>query len=269
MYLFQFSNEEMLTFFAVLVRYSVLFALIPFVGDRFVPAPVKVLLALSVTMVAFPQLVHTGVVNVEAAKAWGASVSGITTTLGLEALFGLTLAFVARLTFDAIVFGANLSGHFMGFAAASSYDPHQETQTQVVAEVQLALAMMLFLAIDGHHLLIRSTIDSYGTVGIGAFQVTKSFAQVLIKMTADVITFGVQIAAPVAVSLFAVNVAFGVMSKAMPQLNVLVLSFAVTALVGLLVLGLGLPEFQAGVKEIYVRGFEWLEAAKRTIGQGV
>lgn len=268
MYLFQFSIEEMLTFFAVLVRYSVLFAVIPLVGDRFVPAPVKVLLALGVTLVAFPRLVKLGFVNVEDAKVWGATMSGIGVMVGLEALFGICLGFVARLTFDAIAFGGNLASQFMGFAAASMFDPHQETQTQVVAEIQMALAMLLFLSLNGHHVLLRAVLDSYGAVRMGQMNINAGYADALIRMTGQVLLYGIQIAAPVAVSLFAVNVAFGVMSKAMPQLNVLVLSFAVTALVGLLVMGLSMDEFGEGVTEIYARGFEWLEGAKQLLGKG-
>jgi flagellar biosynthetic protein FliR len=268
MYLFQFSLEEILTFFAVLVRYSVLFAVMPFIGDRFVLTPVKILLAVAVTLVAFPQLVSSGAVQVSDAQVWGSTVSGIASVVALETMFGLCLGFVARLAFDAITFGGNLAGQFMGFAAASAFDPHQETQTQVVAEVQSSLAMLLFLALNGHHILLKASLDSYGAVRLGSFQMSATFAEALTKMTGQVLLYGLQIAAPIAVSLFVVNIAFGVMSKAMPQLNILVLSFAVTALVGLLVMGLSMSEFGEGVTEIHARGFEWLEGAKRMLGKG-
>ena len=61
-------------------------------------------------------------------------------------MVGLVLGYTARLLFDAISLGSNLAGNFMGFAAASTYDPHQESQTQVVAEIQLAIATLMFLA---------------------------------------------------------------------------------------------------------------------------
>ena len=55
----------------------------------------------------------------------------------------------------------------MGFSTASTYDPHQESQTQVVAQIQMAIAMLLFLALDGHHLMLRASLESYRIVGVG------------------------------------------------------------------------------------------------------
>ncbi|OFZ51566.1 MAG: hypothetical protein A2428_04380 [Bdellovibrionales bacterium RIFOXYC1_FULL_54_43] len=252
MSLFNFNQEELLTFFAVLVRYSVLFAILPFVGDRMIPTTVKVLLSLAVTIALFPALVARGFVNPGQAAIWGSTGAGIIGTIGLEVLFALVLGFTAKMTFDAISFAGNLAGNFMGFAAASTYDPHQESQTQVISEVQMAIAMLVFLVLDGHHLMLRAALGSYEIIGIGGAKLAfgATFSNKLIQMSGQVVRSGVELAAPVAISLFAVNVAFGVMAKAMPQLNVLVLSFAASALVGLVVMFLTIPEFQGAAAVI-------------------
>lgn len=263
--LFNFSQEELLTFFAVLVRYSVLIAVLPFVGDKFAPVPVKILFSLLVTIVLFPALVSGGQINPGEAIAWGGSVGGIATTIGLEALFGLVLGFTAKLVFDSILFGANMTGNFMGFAMASTYDPHQEAHTQVIAEIQMALAMLLFLAIDGHHSMIQASLSSYGVVGMGKLGLGAAFSAKLVELTGQVLKFGMQLAAPVAVSLFTVNIMFGIMAKAMPQLNVLVLSFSVSAMVGLAILFFSLPEFQGVTAEILGQMGNWMEAMKAAV----
>jgi flagellar biosynthesis protein FliR len=261
--LFSFDAEELLSFFAVLVRFSVLVAVMPFVGDRFVPGPVKVLLALAISICVFPALLGSGQVRPQEARVWAATSGGIIGVVGAEAVFALVLGFTAKFAFDAISFGGNLVGGFMGFASASMFDPHQETQTQVVAEVYAALAMLLFLALDGHHLILRASLDSYRIMGLGGLLApgkgfTAAFSERLVEITGQVVRFGVQLAAPVAVSMFAVNVAFGVMSRAMPQLNVLVLSFAVTAIVGLFVILLTLPEFQGAAGNVLGRAGDWM-----------
>ena len=260
MSLFNFNQQEMLTFFAVLVRYGVLVAVLPFLGDRFIPAPAKVLLALAMTIALFPALVAAGDVKPGEAILWGATAGGIVGTIALEALFGLVLGYTAKLLFDGIMFGAHLTGTFMGFASASIYDPHQETQTQVVAEVQLALAMLIFLALDGHHLMLRASLDSYHIVGLGKVTFGAAFGQRLLEMTGQVFKFAVQLSAPISIALFGVNVAFGVLAKAIPQVNILVLSFAVTTLIGLFVMMISLPEFQSVVGNILGRMGEWLES---------
>ncbi len=260
------SQEELLTFFAVLVRYSVLIAVMPFVGDRLIPSPVKVLLALVTTVALFPALVRQGEIMPGDAAVWGATTSGIAGTIACEVICGLLLGFTAKMLFESVSFGANLVGNFMGFGAASTYDPHQESQSQVVAQIQMAIAMLIFLALDGHHLMLRSALDSYRWVGLGKAALGAAASQRLIEFTAQVIRFGLQLAAPVAVSMFAVNVAFGVIAKAMPQLNILVLSFAVTALVGLFVMFISVPEFQGVVGAVLGRMGEWMEAMAIAMG---
>lgn len=276
MSLFNFNHEEMLTFFAVLVRYSVLISVLPFLGDRFVPAPLKVLLSLALTIALFPALVSSGMVRPGDAVAWGSTTSGIVGTIALEAIFALVLGYVARIAFEAVNFGGNLAGTFMGFAIASTYDPNQQSQTQVVAEIHMALAMLLFLVLDGHHLMIRAALGSYGTVGIGgagtllagASGSGGAFSARLVELTAQVLRFGLQLAAPVAIALFGVNVVFGVMARAMPQLNALVLSIGVSALIGLMVMFLSLGELQAATGELLGRIGEWMNAISVAIAKG-
>jgi flagellar biosynthesis protein FliR len=251
--LFNFNMEEIMSFFAVLVRYSMLFAVLPFVGDKFVPGPIRILLALAVTAALFPALVRSGAVRPGEAIAWGSSPGGIIRVVGLEAIFGLLLGFVAKISFDCIAFGSNLIGNFMGFASASTFDPHQESQSQIISQVHMALAMMVFLALDGHHLMLVATLDSYRVVGVGRMELGGSFGQTLVDLTGQVIRFGMTIAAPMAISVFAVNVAFGVVAKAMPQMNILVLSFAVIAIVGFVVMLVGLPEFHGVAANIFAK----------------
>lgn len=255
---FNFSESDLFAFFAVLVRFSILVAVLPVTGDRAIPGIVKILLSLSITFALFPALVASGKVSTIEAGVWGSSVSGIVSVIALETLAALILGFTARMLFDAITFGANLVGNFMGFAAASQFDAHQESQTQVVAQLQTTLAMLVFLALDGHHLMLRAALESYNYLGVGKIQINAAFAQRLGDLTAQVFKFGIQIAAPVAVSLFVVNVAFGVLAKAMPQMNVLVLSFAASAFVGMAVMFVSMSEFQAVSGNILGRMGDWL-----------
>jgi len=257
--LFNFNFAEVITFFAVVVRYSVLFSILPLFGDRMVPGPVKILTSFVVALTLFPALVASGEVVPKQANLWAATVGGITGTIALEVVFGLALGYVARMAFDGISFGANLIGNFMGFASASYFDPHQESQTEVVAQVQNSLAMLIFLAIDGHHSMLQAALHSYRIVGIGSATLGSVFSHQIISISAEVFRYGLQLAGPVAISLFSVNLAFGMMSKAVPQMNIFVLSFAVTAFVGFVVLLLSLPEFQEITVDLFDKSRGWMQ----------
>jgi flagellar biosynthetic protein FliR len=257
--LFQFSPEEIFSFFAVLVRVSVLLAVLPVFGDKLIPPPVKVLLSLAITIAIFPGLVKQGFVRPGDAVIWVATTYGIARTIFQEVLVGLVLGFTAKLVFDAIQIGAALASNMMGFSMASIYDPHHETQTTVVAEIQVAIAMLAFLALDGHHLLLHGALDSFRFCGLGEAGVNNLMATRLIEMTGTVLKFGVQLGAPITLVMFAVNVAFGVFSKTMPQMNILVLSLGISAFAGMVVLMLSAPEFQTVASNIMSRTEDWMQ----------
>lgn len=258
--LFQFSPEEIFSFFAVLIRVSVLIAVLPVFGDKVIPGPVKILLSLSITLAIFPGLVKQGFVRPGDAAIWAASTWGIIRTIGQEVLVALVLGYTAKLVFDAIQIGAALSSNMMGFSMASIYDPHHETQTTVVAEIQVAISMLAFLALDGHHLLLHGALDSFRFCGIGEAGVNALMQTRLIEMTGTVLKFGIQLGAPITLVMFAVNVAFGVFSKTMPQMNILVLSLGISAFAGMVVLMLTAPEFQTVASNVMSRTEDWMQS---------
>jgi flagellar biosynthetic protein FliR len=261
MYLFNFNIEEILTFFAVLVRYSVLFSILPVVGDRMVPGPLKILFSIMTTLMMFPFLVSSGQVQPAEAMVWGSTASGMISTLAMEVFFGLALGFSARLIFEGISVGGNLVGNYMGFASAATYDPHQESQSAIVAQIQTTMAMLIFLALNGHHLMFRATLDSYHIVGLGRATLGSSLGQRMIQMTGEVLKVGLQLSGPVAVAIFSVNVFFGVMARTMPQLNILILSMSVTTLIGFIVLFLSAPEFQGAASGVLGQIGDWMRAS--------
>lgn len=265
MSLFNFSEEEFLTFFMVLVRFSVVLSVLPFIGDRLIPTPVKILLALVISIVLFPALVASKQVTISDANSWGKTAGGIIGTVSSEVIFGLLLGYTARLLFESITFGGNLVGNFMGFGSASTYDPHQETQTELIAQFQASLAMLLFLVLDGHHLMLRASLDSYKIIGIGGLKISATVVERLVYMTGEVFNFGLQIAAPIAIVLFSVNVTFGIISRAVPQMNVLVMSLVATALIGFIVMYFSMPMFQTQVEGIFSRMNDWLGAIMQSM----
>lgn len=262
---FSFNEAEILIFFAVLCRFASLFALMPIMGDRVVPAPVKVLLAVVVSIALFPALTGRGGGVDLNDSAWTLSGWGIVSTLFFEVVLGLVFGFVAKYAFEVVQFGSTFLGTLAGFSMSSQYDPHQESQTEVVSRLQITLAMLLFLVLEGHHLVIRSALESYKVVGLGKASLGEALSKELLSMTAEIFRIGLQLAAPIAVVLFAVNVVYGVMSKSMPQMNVLVLSFSVSTILGLGLMLVLQPEFYHVTRELIERMSEHLVRVLRAM----
>lgn len=253
------STAELMTFFLVLVRISVLLVLLPIFGDKMVPTPVKILLSLALSIILFPILKDSGVVRVETVSAHTNSTGALLMLVGLEVLVGLIVGFVSQLVFQAIHIAGDFISQMMGLSMASMFDPHMEQQTMVLSQMLSALAMLTFLAIDGHHIMLQALIESFRYIPQGGGQITEMVKNSLVQVTGNVMLFGIQLAAPIALCMLLVNMVYGVIGKALPQLNILTLSLAVGVLVGSIVLLLSYPSFQSGVANIFDASFDSLK----------
>jgi flagellar biosynthetic protein FliR len=100
-------------------------------------------------------------------------------------------------------------------------------------------------------MFIKSLVQSYEVVPLGGFVLTKEIAAHVLETSGQVFWIAVKLSAPMALVLFLVNCAFGIVSKAVPQINVLVVSFTVNILVGFLVISLTMPVFGTSVNAVF------------------
>jgi flagellar biosynthesis protein FliR len=157
-----------------------------------------------------------------------------------EALLGLLLGLISRLIFTAVEFGATVIGFQMGFASANVYDPQSERQIELISQFQNVFAILIFLAIDGHHVFLRTVVLSYDLLPPGHFDVSGEAIPFLIKLTSHMISIGVQFSAPVLAVLLFSGLILGLLARVFPQLNVFLLSFPINIGIGFMVIALTL-----------------------------
>ena len=242
-----------LTFFAVLIRVGVLFSLLPFFSERNLPVLARVLLGLSVTVCLYPTLVQLGWIQPEASEVWGSTVWGLVSTVTKEVFLGLVLGFLSKLFFEAIQAAGEVMGTLMGFATASQFDPQTESQTQVLTRLQLALATLLFIAMDGHHLLLTAVMESFRYVGIGGVRFEGTTVESMIRLSGELLKTSLELSAPMILAMSLVFCTYAVFARALPQVNLLVLSMSMSASIGLVVMLLGAPHFQSAVSDLLGR----------------
>lgn len=259
------GQDDLLSYFAVLLRFATFMAVFPLLGDAQVPGPVKVLLSVILATIVYPVLVQSGALKPWMAAEWGATLASLLKTVTVEVAFGLCLGFASKFLFDMIVMTGDLIGNWMGFASASQFDPFYNGQTQVMSKILHSMGMLLFLAMDGHYWLFQAAVGSYQIVGVGQAHFSGPFAETLIHQAGAMIRLALQLSAPLAISFFAMNVVYGIVSRAMPQLNILVLSFSISALVGLFVLTMGLPEFTGSLRGLFADFGEGLWTVMRAL----
>lgn len=255
----QWSPEELLSFFMVLVRVSTLLMLLPIFGDKVVPQPVKVLLSLSLAAVLFPTLKGAGYIQLQDAAEWTKTAGTLFFVLVSEIMIGLAVGFASQLVFHAIRAGGDFMSHYMGLSMATQYDPHAESQTMVVSQMLGVFAMLTFLAMDGHYMLLRALVESFHLIPQGHLNISEAFKNNLVGMVGNILFFGIQLAAPMSACMLLINIVYGVMGKALPQLNILTLSMASGVFVGSIILLISYPSLQAGFASIFENYFSDLK----------
>ncbi|MDK9716759.1 MAG: flagellar biosynthetic protein FliR [Trichlorobacter sp.] len=230
------GQSDVFLFALVLCRIGGLFAALPLFGGRRLPARIKIVVVLSVTLVCFPIL-----------KIVPPPIPGDAFTLGLlvmrEMLIGLTLAFITQIIFAAVEFSGQIIGLQMGFSISSVIDPSMGNQMQIMSVMQSLLATLFFLSLNIHHVFIHAIVDSFTVIPLGGWTMSESLIHFLVNATSNVFILGIRLAAPVMVTLLLTSVVLGIMARAFPQMNVFMVSFPLNIGLGFMVLGMTLLLF--------------------------
>jgi len=158
----------------------------------------------------------------------------------VEVLIGTIVGLTARLIFTAVEFGGTIIGFQMGFAAANVFDPQNERQVSLLSQFQNVFAILIFLAINGHHIFLQTAVLSYQLLPPGQIDFSGGAVPYLMELTSHMFAIGVQFSAPVLAVLLLSGLILGVLSRVFPQLNVFLLSFSVNIGISFIVIALTL-----------------------------
>ncbi len=200
----------------------------PIFGARTVPLRVRLLLALALTVIVVPLVPTTP--QVDALTAEGLRIAA------QQILIGLSMGFVLLVVFAAFVLGGQIVAMQMGLGFASLVDPQNGVQTPMVSQFYILLATLIFLALDGHLTLIRVLVDSFQTMPIGVRGIGPEGLWQIVIWGREIFVGAVMIALPAITTLLLVNLAFGVLTRSAPQLNIFAVGFPVIITSGFVVI---------------------------------
>ncbi len=216
-------------------RISAIVVVAPIIGTRIVPARVKVGLALALTIIIVPLLPPAHIVE-------PFSLLGILTVM-TQVLIGVMMGFMLRMVFTAVESGGQVIGMTMGLGFAQMNDPANGVVVPVISQFYVVLATLLFLVLNGHLILIEVLVDSFRSIPIDIMDVGTAGLWELVSWAAWIFKGAVLIALPTVTALLLVNISFGVMMRAAPQLNVFSVGFPVTLMLGFVFILVSLPVF--------------------------
>ena len=188
---------------------------------------------------------------VELFSAEGALVTG------QQVLIGLSIGFAMRLVVTVVEVAGQVVAQLMGLAFASMVDPQSGVQIPMISQFYIVVTTLVFLALDGHLLLIRALADSFQVLEIARVGVGQDALWSLANQARWVFSSAVLIALPSMAALLVVNLAFGVMTRAAPQLNVFAVGFPVTLMLGFAIMLITLPSFVFQLDDLFGAAFEF------------
>ncbi len=160
-----------------------------------------------------------------------------------ETILGLMVGFLAQLVFMAAEFAGSLIGYQMGFAAANVFDPTTQRQVALISQFQGVFAILLFLALDVHHLFFEAIAASFEMLPPGTLNLTGGAVPMLMEVANHSLVLSIQMVAPIIALLLLSNLTLGVMARVFPQLNVFLLSFPINIGISFMVMGFSLGIF--------------------------
>ena len=235
-----FSEQQVAGFILVLARISPLFLLAPLFSSKMLPARARGIVAVGLTLGIMPIAIHAG-----DAREIPMELLPLAGLILKEMLVGLGFAFALAALFAAVQVAGSMLDTLIGFSFGALVDPVTGTNGGVLNQLYGLIGVMIFVVINGDAWVIHGLARSYDAVPLTEAPQLNSLVHGAQLTFSGIFGSAIEVCAPVMLAVLLTDVAFGLVSRVMPQLNVFAVGFPAKVTVGLLVLGVSLP-FAAG-----------------------
>ncbi len=233
-WLSQIDATKFVLFTLVLTRVSGLVITAPIYGTPDIPARVRALLAVSLAVLITP-------------TQWDAAVQDPGTTLqylvliGSELLIGLTLGLGILILFSGIYLAGQMIGRIGGLILADVFDPSAEASIPMLSRLLFLVTLAVFVCIGGHRMVMAGLLDTFETIPPGSGAVPTSVAEAFVLLLTQSFALAIRAAAPVVTSLLLSTLVMALISRTLPQLNILAVGFGMNSMLtfGAMALSLG------------------------------
>jgi flagellar biosynthetic protein FliR len=243
-------NLLLATYFYPFVRVMGYLATDPVLGNRSVPVRLRIGLALAISVAIAPTL--GPLPSIDPASPVGLAI------LAQQLLIGVAIGFAVRVIFAAVEMAGQVMGLQMGLGFATFFDPQTSAQVPVVGQYLGLLAILVFLSINGHSLMLSTLIESFRILPIGTLGLDSNGFAAYARWGAQIFLIGFTLALPVIATLLIANFGIGIISRAAPQMNIFAVGFPFTLLVGFASLYLLVPYFLPILDRLFSGGVETL-----------
>jgi len=230
----QIDVGKFILFTLVLTRVSGLLMTAPIYGTPDIPLQVRALFAFAISLLVVP-------------SQWGVSVPGLENVLeyllmiGSELVIGLALGLGITILLSGIELAGHLVDQVSGMLIAEVVDAFQGNNSSIVSRMLFFLTVAIYVSLGGHRLAMAGLLDTFQAIPPGsAAMPSRALTETMVTLVIQSFDLGFRAAAPVVASLLLANFVLGLISRAMPQLNLFVMGFGLNAMLALGVLGVSI-----------------------------
>lgn len=228
-------------FLLVIVRCSGMFFISPFFSSQNIPNRIKIGLTLFLSIILTSTL-QISVVDLE---------TPMIILILKELLAGATIGFISYLFFSSFYVMGQIVDMNIGFGMVNVVDPQNRIQVPLMGNFYYILAFLLLLTFDGHHVIINSIIDSYEFIPIGGFKITENIASFIIDLVSKMFILGFRLSVPVVAIIFLLDLLLGILVRTIPQMNVFVVGLPMKIFVGMFIILVSIPVFNAVISNSF------------------
>jgi flagellar biosynthetic protein FliR len=233
------------------IRIGSMFISIPVFSIRALPAKIRVIVALFITLVVVPLLPSPPDIEIF-------SYQGFMVTLQQLAI-GLSTGFVLQMVFSVMLLGGQSIAYSMGLGFASMVDPASGVQVPVVSQVFIVSANLMFLSVNGHLLLIEMLVESFNTLPVGIIGLNLNDLWSIISWSSQIFAGGVLLAMPIMAALLFVNISFGVAARAAPQIQIFAVGIPITIMLGLVLIWISMSNSIEIFSNVLTDGYQLIQ----------
>jgi flagellar biosynthetic protein FliR len=234
----------------------------PFLGGEVVPTEVKMGIGVTISIVLFPAV----------SDRMGAIPTTAMPYIALllkEIFIGLSLAFIVNLIFEAARVAGTLTDTMAGSNNAQLYVPQLGQQVSLFSSLKVQLAVVLFLTLDGHHVVIETLADSLIVIPLDRFPQFSNgawpFFDLIIRVFADLLAISLALAAPTMLATFLTDLSLGAINRVAPQIQVFFISMAIKPLVSVFIASMAIYLLLQRFQGEFVTMLTALKAALRSL----
>ena len=212
----------------VFARIGTMIMLVPALGERIVLRQGRLLLALFLTLLLVP-IVPLGEIP-------RGSASGLVPIFFSEMAIGVIFGMALRIVATGLEFAGHLIVQSLGLTFAETFDPMQGGQSSVLVQGLVLMGIATLMALDMHHVLIAAMVESYTVFPPLGWSMSEGLAQWVLLAFAKMGAVALGLAAPFVILSLIVNSALGVLSRAMPQLQIYFIGIPLVIFAGMALL---------------------------------